>query len=46
MFFVLYPLGISSEAFLVYKSIPHALKQNPVIGYVLYGILGIYVPGK
>jgi Protein tyrosine phosphatase-like protein, PTPLA len=46
LFFVLYPLGISSEAWLVYKSIPSAKKQNPLLEYVLYAILGIYVPGK
>jgi very-long-chain (3R)-3-hydroxyacyl-CoA dehydratase len=46
LFFVLYPLGISSEAWLVYKSVPHASKQDPRLGYLLYAILGIYVPGK
>jgi hypothetical protein len=46
MFFVLYPLGIGSEAFLVYKSIPFAFQQNELVGYSLYAILGIYVPGE
>jgi protein tyrosine phosphatase-like protein PTPLA len=43
---VLYPVGIASEAWLVYRAIPVASKQNPMVGYALYAILGIYVPGK
>lgn len=46
LFFILYPVGISSEAWLVYSSIPEARKQNPYLAYALYAILGIYVPGK
>jgi very-long-chain (3R)-3-hydroxyacyl-CoA dehydratase len=46
MFFVLYPLGISSEMWLVYSSIPTASKLNPLYGYVLWAILGIYIPGE
>jgi hypothetical protein len=45
-FYVLYPLGISSECWLVYKAIPLAKRVNPVYEYVLYGILAIYVPGS
>ena len=46
LFFVLYPLGISSEMALVYKSIPQAKKQDERLEWVGYAILGIYFPGK
>ncbi|KAF2666559.1 PTPLA-domain-containing protein [Microthyrium microscopicum] len=46
LFFVLYPLGIGSEVWLVFKSIPAASKQNPLLGYALMAIMGIYVPGS
>jgi hypothetical protein len=46
LFFILYPIGISSEMWLVYSSIPAASKQNPLYGYGLWAILGIYVPGE
>jgi very-long-chain (3R)-3-hydroxyacyl-CoA dehydratase len=46
LFFVLYPLGISSEMALVYKSIPEASKRDEKLGWVGYAILGIYFPGK
>jgi len=45
MFFILYPLGISSEMALVYLSIPEAKKRDPMLEYVMYGILAIYFPG-
>ncbi|KIW03852.1 uncharacterized protein PV09_05151 [Verruconis gallopava] len=45
LFFVLYPLGISSEMALVYKSIPLAKKRDERLEYVMYAILGIYFPG-
>jgi len=45
LFFVLYPLGIGSEAWLVYRSVSPALEQNRWIGYLLMVVLGIYVPG-
>lgn len=44
-FFILYPLGISSEMWLVYKSAGPAAKRDERLPYVLYGILGLYVPG-
>jgi very-long-chain (3R)-3-hydroxyacyl-CoA dehydratase len=46
LFFILYPLGISSEMALVYKSILYAKKRDERLEWVLYGILGIYFPGK
>jgi len=44
-FFLLYPMGISSEMFLVYMSIKPASKRDPRLGYGLWAILGLYVPG-
>ncbi|ORY19592.1 tyrosine phosphatase-like protein [Clohesyomyces aquaticus] len=44
-FLVLYPVGVASETWLVYKAIGPASKINEVYGYVLYGILATYVPG-
>jgi very-long-chain (3R)-3-hydroxyacyl-CoA dehydratase len=46
MFFVLYPMGISSEMALVYKSIPLAKKRDKRLEWVMYAILGIYFPGR
>jgi hypothetical protein len=45
-FFALYPLGISSEMWLVYKAVGPAAKRDARLPYVLYGILGLYVPGR
>jgi very-long-chain (3R)-3-hydroxyacyl-CoA dehydratase len=44
-FFLLYPMGISSEMFLVYLSIEPASKRDPLLGYALWAVLGLYVPG-
>lgn len=47
-FFVLYPLGISSECWLVYKAMGPAGRGsfgNDIV-WVLRGILGVYVPGE
>jgi len=44
-FFVLYPLGIVSETYLVYKTSTPAGKRNPVYQYALWGVLALYVPG-
>lgn len=44
-FFVLYPLGISSECYLIYKSIEPARNVNPVYAWALQLILLIYIPG-
>ncbi|CAI4217860.1 unnamed protein product [Parascedosporium putredinis] len=45
-FYVLYPLGISSEAWLVYKAIGPAAGLNELFPIALYAILAIYVPGS
>ncbi|KAI4933276.1 hypothetical protein J4E85_003681 [Alternaria conjuncta] len=45
-FLVLYPLGISSECWLVYQAIPLASERNELFGYALWAILAIYVPGS
>ena len=45
-FFVLYPLGISSECWLMYKAIDPAQSWNLAYGYVIKAILFIYVPGR
>jgi len=47
-FFVLYPMGIVSEAALVYMAAtgPAAEQIGDWYAYILYGILGIYVPGR
>ncbi|KAK4979563.1 hypothetical protein LTR66_010442 [Elasticomyces elasticus] len=46
MFFVLYPLGIASECWLVYKAIAPARTWNLAWEYVLRGILFVYIPGS
>jgi very-long-chain (3R)-3-hydroxyacyl-CoA dehydratase len=46
LFFVLYPLGIGSEVWLVWSSIPAAFAKDPKLGFLLYAIVAIYVPGK
>ncbi|KAF2658888.1 PTPLA-domain-containing protein [Lophiostoma macrostomum CBS 122681] len=45
MFLILYPLGVGSETWLIYKAIPQAEKKNEYYGYALYAILATYVPG-
>ncbi|PQE14682.1 hypothetical protein CJF31_00007661 [Rutstroemia sp. NJR-2017a BVV2] len=45
-FFVLYPLGISSECYLIYKAIEPARNVNPVYAWALQLILLIYIPGS
>lgn len=45
-FFILYPLGISSECWLIYLAIEPAKRVHPVFEWVLKAILGIYIPGK
>ncbi|BFZ59494.1 hypothetical protein YB2330_000505 [Saitoella coloradoensis] len=44
-FFILYPLGAGSEAWLVKRSLGQADAWNPMYGYLLRAILVIYVPG-
>jgi very-long-chain (3R)-3-hydroxyacyl-CoA dehydratase len=45
MFFVLYPLGISSECWLVYKAIEPARKVRQEYAWLLQLTLFIYIPG-
>ena len=45
-FFVLYPIGISSEAWLIYNAIEPAKKNYPGLEWVFRGILLLYIPGS
>ncbi|OJJ70894.1 hypothetical protein ASPBRDRAFT_178696 [Aspergillus brasiliensis CBS 101740] len=46
-FYVLYPLGISSECLMVYKALgPAAELVSPLYRWFLIAVLGIYVPGS
>lgn len=45
-FFVLYPLGISSECWLVYLAIAPAKTWNPAFEWVLKLVLFVYIPGE
>lgn len=45
-FFVLYPIGISSECLLMYLALAPAAKQGKRIDLLLKIVLGIYVPGS
>ncbi|PGH21660.1 hypothetical protein AJ80_03093 [Polytolypa hystricis UAMH7299] len=45
-FFVLYPIGISSECLLMYLSIGPAREIHPAFAWFFIAVLGIYVPGS
>jgi len=45
-FFVLYPLGISSECWLIYLALTPAAKSAPWYNMVLKAVLLIYIPGS
>ena len=45
-FFVLYPLGISSECLLMYLAITPASLIHPALPWAFKAILAIYVPGR
>jgi very-long-chain (3R)-3-hydroxyacyl-CoA dehydratase len=45
-FYMLYPLGISSECFLIYKAIEPARELRPEFAWALQAILLVYVPGE
>jgi len=45
-FFVLYPLGISSECWMIYKAIEPARELRPEYAWILQSILFIYIPGS
>ncbi|KAF2104903.1 PTPLA-domain-containing protein [Rhizodiscina lignyota] len=44
-FFALYPIGIASECYLIYKTIPLASKVDENYGLALKAVLAAYVPG-
>lgn len=46
LFYVLYPLGISSECWLIYKAVEPAKEIRQELGWLLQLILFIYVPGS
>jgi len=45
-FLVLYPLGVASECWLVWKATEPAGKINEWFGWGLKAVLGIYIPGE
>lgn len=45
-FFVLYPIGISSECILIFKALEPAAELNPLYKWFLIANLVIYVPGS
>lgn len=45
-FFVLYPMGILSETWLIYSAVGPASEISVVLGWALYAILAVYVPGE
>ncbi|KAE8392017.1 hypothetical protein ETB97_007958 [Aspergillus alliaceus] len=45
-FYVLYPLGITSECVMVVKALTPAAELNPLFRWFLIVVLGIYVPGS
>lgn len=46
MFFVLYPVGIGAEWWLMYRAIESAGVMSSVLPPVFYFLLALYVPGK
>jgi very-long-chain (3R)-3-hydroxyacyl-CoA dehydratase len=45
-FYVLYPLGISSECWMIYSAIEPARELRPEFAWALQLILFIYIPGQ
>ncbi|PSK42977.1 hypothetical protein B9Z65_6931 [Elsinoe australis] len=45
-FFVLYPIGISSECWMIINAIGPAYAGNPLVAYLFIAVLIIYVPGS
>jgi very-long-chain (3R)-3-hydroxyacyl-CoA dehydratase len=45
-FYVLYPVGISSECALVYLALGPAGEIEPLLKWFLIAVLAVYVPGK
>ncbi|KAL3490818.1 tyrosine phosphatase-like protein [Aspergillus germanicus] len=46
LFYVLYPIGISSECVLSVRALPSAEKLHPLYWWFIVVVLGIYVPGS
>ncbi|KAK8933034.1 hypothetical protein H634G_07275 [Metarhizium anisopliae BRIP 53293] len=46
MFYILYPMGITSECMLVYAATGPAAERSSFAPWALYAILAIYVPGS
>lgn len=44
-FFVLYPIGITSECMLVFTTVSMAWEDSPLLGGLWIAVLLIYVPG-
>ncbi|KAG5439433.1 hypothetical protein PCANB_002007 [Pneumocystis canis] len=45
LFFILYPLGTSSEVWLIWKLLLHISNTHPTYSFILKAILIIYIPG-
>ncbi|KAJ5155208.1 Protein-tyrosine phosphatase-like PTPLA [Penicillium capsulatum] len=45
-FYVLYPIGITSECTLIFQALRPAAEINPLFQYFLIAVLVIYVPGS
>jgi very-long-chain (3R)-3-hydroxyacyl-CoA dehydratase len=45
MFYVLYPIGIGAEWWLMYRSIEPVGKLSTVLPPVFYFLLALYIPG-
>ena len=46
LFYVLYPVGISSEVWLLWYALPMAETWHPMYAWALRAVMVIYVPGK
>ncbi|OLN88081.1 putative very-long-chain (3R)-3-hydroxyacyl-CoA dehydratase 1 [Colletotrichum chlorophyti] len=46
MFYPLYPIGIASEWWLLYRAIEPAGRINPIIPFIFYFCLSLYIPGS
>ncbi|KAL4932691.1 protein tyrosine phosphatase-like domain-containing protein [Aspergillus undulatus] len=46
MFYILYPIGISSEVTLSYKALTAAKEFHPIYWWFIVAVLAVYVPGS
>jgi len=46
MFYVLYPIGISAEWWLMYRSIGPSRQVNALLPPLFYFLLALYIPGQ